>query len=161
VPGAKVVTQFSLAGGGTNAWGLQLPGEPKVRYSPSDGILELFLLDGKRTLQLTSFGYPDTGVDATLGSHRAFFIASADPLGTNRMGMCQIFSIGRFADGLRQLTRFPDDGRTRGGCGILPTQPQACRVNAIVQEPSTEAIEFVTSCDPLGRNPNGEQIFSM
>jgi hypothetical protein len=161
VEGATVVPQFGIAGGGTNVWPLRLPGEPRLRYAPSDGLVELFLIDRRQRLQLTNLGYPDTGIGgSTLGRNAAFFTASADPFGTNPTGMCQVFSVGRLGGGLRQLTTFPDDGRTKGGCESLPI-PQACRVQNLVQEPATGAVLFVSSCDPLARNPDGEQIFGM
>ena len=87
-------------------------------------------------------------------------MASADPLGTNPQGICQIFSVFPLANGLRQLTNFPDDGRPKAGCaGAGPSI--ACRVNGIATDIITGAIVFSTSCDPLGRNPNGEQFFVM
>lgn len=158
IPGARVVSQFSVVGSGAHGFALALPGELKRGYGPSDVIRELFLVDGLRLLQLTGFGYPDTGGWFTPGTEPIFFNASADPLGANPAGVCQLFSIGRFGGGLKQLTRFPDDGRRKRGC--LAAAPGAsCITHQLARGPG--GLVFTSSCDPLGRNPNGDQLFTM
>lgn len=159
--GGTIVTSFNVSGGRGSAFALFIPQEPVRRYSELDNrIVEVLLIDGKRQLQLTNFGYPDTGTDATVDFGRAVFTASADPLGENPAGMCQFFSVSVLGAGLRQLTHFPDDGRQKLGC--MNVGPLAsCRVGALAEDPRTGAIPFVSSCDPVGRNPDGEQLFTM
>jgi hypothetical protein len=159
--GGTIVASFNVSGGRGSAFALHIPKEPVRRYSDLDKeIIEVLLVDGKRQLQLTKFGYPDTGTDATVDFGRAVFTASADPLGENPAGMCQFFSVNILGAGLRQLTHFPDDHRDKLGC--LNVGPlTSCRVNALAEDPRTGAIPFVSSCDPVGRNPDGEQLFTM
>lgn len=159
-PGATVLSQFGVVGGGSAILLYALQGEPKKTYFPGDSITELFVTFGKRILQLTSFGFPDTGFHSTLGAARAFIAASADPLGRNPQGMCQIFSITPLGSDLRQLTHFPDDGGMKSGCNA-GAPGVACNLQALVQDPVTQFVMFRSQCDPAGRNPNGEQLFGM
>ncbi|MGH7894600.1 MAG: hypothetical protein ACREQL_08020 [Candidatus Binatia bacterium] len=155
-----LVTNFAITAGHGNAFAFRLRGEPVRRYGPLDTIAEIFLVDGKRVLQLTDWGYPDTGTDATLDFGRAVFSSSADPLGENPAGVCQFFSVNLLGSGVRQLTHFPDDGRAKLGC-LRIDAGSSCRISALYEDPRTGAVPFVSSCDPLGRNPNGEQLFAM
>jgi hypothetical protein len=127
---------------------------------PDDIAHELFIVDGTHALQLTRFGYPDTGFVNAIGSHRVYFTTSADPLGTNPEGLCQLFSISPLGSGLHQLTRFPDDGRPKRGCRMVAADA-SCHVDGIAANAITGAVLFISSCDPLGRNPSGEQLFTM
>jgi hypothetical protein len=112
--GGRVDPRFVVAGGGTNL----------INLESSDGTYqELFLIDGKRLLQLTNFRRPDTSrVFLTPDGRRAFLRASADPLGTNPSGTCQLFSIDTLGAHLRQVTHF------REGKPFAPGQdsPNAC-----------------------------------
>jgi hypothetical protein len=160
-PGATVVPNFGTAAGRGNAYFVKLPGQPvRKQYDPSDVLQEIFLFNGPRALQLTALGYPDTGAHFSLGAGHVIFSSSADPFGENRAGVCQLFSVSAFGAGLRQLTHFPDDGREKRGCARIEPRV-SCATNFLMQHPVTGAPAFPSSCDPLGRNPNGEQLFTM
>jgi hypothetical protein len=161
VPGAEVVPVFGIVRNGAAITTLHFPGRTPVDDYSSDRIVrELLVLDGTGALQLTDYGYSDTGVYSTIGKDRIFFAASADPLGQNPQGICQMFSISPLGRHLRQLTRFTDVGRRKNGCWPVPEE-SACKVTGIVADPVTKAVGFVSSCDPLGRARNGEQFFAM
>lgn len=160
IPGATVVPQFGVARRGTNVFPVHFPESPARSYAPGDDTRELFVIDGQRALQLTKLGFPDTGVYSQLMGDLVVFGASADPLGENPQGICQLFSITTLGAALRQLTHLPADGREKRGCAI--TAPDlACRLNGLVLDPVTRVVAFLSSCDPFGRNPNGEQFFAM
>ena len=167
VASGSVVPEFAIAGSGGNVVvGRVLERPPKVDYGGADGmtVRELFLVDGKRALQLTRFDYSDTGggVRPAVGRGRVIFVASTDPLpvGENPYGVCQVFSVDFLGGHLRQLTHFPLESRPNHGCRQRG-QGYACGVNGLAMDQSTGAIVFGSSCDPLGRNPNGEQFFTM
>jgi hypothetical protein len=169
VSGGNVVLDFRVVGGAGNIIrGRFRDRTPIVDYGvPGASVSELFFIDGPRALQLTDFDYPDTGggFRSQLVQGRAVFVASADPLrgndrlGGNPQGICQIFSSDTLAGHLRQLTHFPEDGRLKRGCNAGPDF--ACIVSGLGVDPATGGMLFPASCDPLGRNPNGEQFFSM
>src|SRR5262249_47392560 len=96
------------------------------------------------------------------GRRRVLLRASADPLGTNPSENCQLFSVDRFGGHLRHITHFePSEGaRSEAGCA-LPGPPPGCDVSGLIQDPVTRTLVFYSSCDPLGRNPNGGQLFAM
>jgi len=160
VPGAIPVPRFGVTGTGTNALPFALKGEPRKSYVPGDQILELFFLDGRDAIQLTNFGYPDTGFVDAVGGGRVFFAATADPLGENPTGMCQLFAIAPFTARLQQLTHFPDDGRNRLGC-LATGLGVSCTVQGVTADSRSDLVSFVGQCDPVGRNPDGQQIFAM
>ena len=161
LPGSRVVGSFAITGKRTSILSMNMPGIP-VGADPTTvggAISEVFVLDGKDLIQLTRFQSRGTyngflGVDR----QRAFFIASADPLGTNPSRNCQLFSIDRLGAGLRQITAF-DEGRSSVGCGTGP--PPGCEVRGIRQDPVTGTIVFYSSCNPFGTNPNGGQLFAV
>src|SRR5262249_2228691 len=94
---------------------------------------------------------------------RVLFEASADPFHENPGQICQLFSISTRGGDLRQLTHLPWNGRpaTFGcrntalamGSGITPLSTTAEQVSGTVL--------FQASCDPVGANPFGEQIFAI
>jgi hypothetical protein len=136
---------------------------PTVDYGDAAPVVrEIFLVDGPRALQLTRFDYSDTGglIRPTIGHDRVVFVASADPLGTNPDGVCQLFSVDTLGGHLRQLTNFPYDGGEKHGCRERGPG-YACDVNGVALDPVTAGIVFTSSCDPLGRNPDGDQFFTM
>jgi|SRR5262245_18843565 len=112
---------------------------------------------------------------------RAFFLASADPLGTNLFHVCQMFSIDTSGRGLRQVTHFEpsqpfDFFSFTPGCfwyGGLPAGGFNSRIGTcgsgigqtyyrvVFQDPVTEAVVFDSGCDPLRTNSGGEHIFAM
>jgi len=161
LPGSRVVTTFNVTNLGTNLVDLELPGTP---VNPVPGILpaisEVFLVDGKRLLQLTNFHRVDTfGLFLSVDRRRAFFAASADPLGRNPSENCQVFSIDTFGAHLRQVTDF-NRGRSAGSSCADLLGP-GCRLDDARQDPATRSVVFYASCDPLGTNPYGGQVFAM
>ena len=175
VPGSKVVPSFSVGGRRTKVVRVALPGIPVSTPvpvgCPDSGvpcadfpITEVFLQDGKNSLQLTQFRSADTFVGfVSRSGKRAFFMASVDPLGTNPHGDCQIFSVNSHGGGLRQLTRFnrPIDSPIPGCFGTFGH----CSVGegyyrVIFQDPVTKAVVFTSTCDPRGAY-KGNQIFAI
>jgi hypothetical protein len=159
LPGSRVVGSFAITGKRTSILTINVPGTPADADTPDAAISEVFVLDGKDLIQLTRFQSRSTyngflGVDR----QRAFFVSSADPLGTNPSRNCQIFSIDRLGAGLRQITAF-DEGRSSIGCGTGP--PPGCEVRGIRQDPVTGTVVFYSSCDPFGTNPYGGQLFAV
>jgi hypothetical protein len=105
VPGSRVVQIFAIGGGGGHLVNLILPGTAvnpvPTYYTP---ITEVFFQDGRTLFQLTDFHRSDTqGVFLNGSGTRAFFLASADPFGTNPYVQCQFFSIDTVGGGLRQV----------------------------------------------------------
>ena len=100
-----------------------------------------------------------------MDGQRAFFTASADPLGTNPTQNCQLFSVDVLGANLRQVTHFQQGGHPEGGCvpdlGTPLSPPPGCVTGDLRQDPVTGAIVFVSQCDPFGANPYGAQIFAM
>jgi hypothetical protein len=164
--GARVVTQFAITGQRRPHALLGLFPSRPGKNRPDAFAREVFLFDGEDLLQLTAFGFSDTGPGGSgargvLIGDRVFFVATADPLRKNPHGICQIFSISTLGVGLRQVTHLPWDGRSSNegcrsvfpGCGVYIVSTAADQVTGIVL--------FSASCDPFGRNPFGEQIFAM
>jgi hypothetical protein len=110
-------------------------------------------------VQLTNFRRIDTWV--RFSRERLFFLSSADPLGTNPGDQCQLFSMNALGEGLRQLTRLHERGRASARCGFFPVRGDACTVNDGGESLVSRGAWFVTSCDPLGTNRYGQQLFSM
>ena len=122
---------------------------------------ELYSLAGENLLQLTNFGRADTGyATLSMDGQRAFFSASADPFGANPTENCQIFSIDTLGGNLCQLTSFRAGDHSESGCFPSPDR-SGCYVFPGAQEPQTQSLPFTSTCDPLGMNPNGEQIFAV
>src|SRR5262249_49651524 len=152
----RVDARFVVAGGGTNLINL---GFSDSAYQ------ELFIVDGKRLFQLTNFRRGDTSrVFLTPDGRRAFFRASADPLGTNPSGTCQLFSIDTLGSHLRQVTHFregePGPANDCASFGALPPLP-GCSIEEADQDPVTRTIIFYSSCDPFGTNSYGGQLFAI
>ena len=62
---------------------------------------------------------------------------------------------------MRQLTHFGEGVHSSGGCSF--SYPQGCYMGSINQDqrPGADTVVFYSTCDPLGTNPNGGQIFAM
>jgi len=161
--GGHIDPSFVVAGGGTNLINLE---------SSDNTYQEVFLIDRKRLLQLTDFGRQDTSrVFLTPDGRRAFFRASADPLGTNPSGTCQIFSIDTLGTHLRQLTHFregetfPNGQESANRCGAYGSTPHfrrpGCAIFEAYQDPVTQTVVFFSNCNPFGTNPYGGQVFAM
>src|SRR5262249_40216429 len=119
-----------------------------------------FFLDRTNVLQLTDFRRVDTRYPSlTPDGQRVIFIASADPLGTNPSGTCQLFSIGTLGAGLRQLTHFSQPQYSVNGCNAL--RPPGCSTLPLGPDPATGTLVFYSSCDPFGANPYGDQLFAI
>lgn len=161
LPGSRVAPIFSITGPGTNLLDLHLPGTSVNAYRGFvSQIAEVFFVDGQNLLQITNYHRWDTGAEFLSGDgRRVFFHSSADPLGTNPSGNCQLFSVDRLGEHLRQVTRFAQGGQSENGCFFGP--PPGCDVRFASEDPVTRSIVFYSSCDPFGTNPNGGQIFAM
>ena len=156
VTGARVVPNFTIFGHRRNVFTLRLPG---IGLNGPFNVEEVFIQDGRNLLQLTNFRRFDTRSQAlSADGQHAFFIASADPLGTNPTGNCQLFSVNAFGARLRQLTYFTE-GLTAWGCSYGPAP--GCHIDFTVQDPITRTLVFTSSCGPFGANPSGSQIFAM
>jgi len=162
LPGGQIVPRFDITGGRTEVLTLDLAGTPENSIANFPlAIFEVFILDGKKLLQLTNFRRVDTGRGfLSADGRRVFFTASADPFGANPSENCQLFSIDRLGGHLRQVTRFREGARSVDGCANLP--PPGCNVQVTTQDPVTRTVVFQSSCDPFGTTPNGgSQIFAM
>jgi len=165
-PGGRVIPKFGVTQLPIGLLTLSMPGTP-VNDDPgsNDPISEVFSFDGKNLLQLTIFGRVETSAALlSVTRTRAFFRASADPLGMNSSGNCQMFSIDTLGDPrtLRQLTDFnPGSPAFQPACWNYV--PPGCGVAGylLVQDPATKAVVFDSSCDPFGTSPNGSQVFAM
>jgi hypothetical protein len=171
LPGAAVVPRFGVTGGRRRVamTVVFFPAAPvPVDYIPpfadSRFIEEVFLVDAKNVVQLTNFRRSDTaraGRGGAVARGRVFFGASADPFGTNPGQHCQIFSVNTRGGDLRQLTRLGDPGGRPSAIGCFGSVPGACTIDRYFADRRTGAVTFTTNCDPVGRNPNGDQVFSM
>jgi hypothetical protein len=165
LPGSEFLTNFRITGAELDTAVLIVPGYPKNGgTNGNENILEVFDIDrDNNILQLTNFMRSDTyAPTVSADAQRVFFSASADPLGTNPWEDCQMFSIDRAGGDLRQLTRFHEgpEGQHSGGCIIAP-QPLGCGLFFTSRDILSDAIVFLSMCDPVGTNPNGMQAFAM
>jgi hypothetical protein len=124
---------------------------------------QVFVFDGHNLLQLTA---PSTGFDtaaqpvlAADGS-RVFFLGASNHLGTNPAENCQVFSIDPLGADLRQLTRFGGSEHSPNGCNAPDLEP-GCTIDTLGENPGTGVLVYESSCDPLGENPSGSEIFAM
>jgi hypothetical protein len=166
VPGARIVPQFAVTGARLQVLVVRFFDRTATApWPPGLTVTELFLSDGKNLLQLTNFGRGETGLlGGFIARGRVFFVASADPFGENPDEVCQIFSINTRGGDLRQLTHLPADGRPfKGGCYPHPGQfGSTCPIDlGIALDRVTGTVLFGSSCDPVGGNPFGDQLFAM
>ena len=166
VEGGVITPQFIITGDRPRATLFELPGEPVL---PPDGggslprILEVFVYDQDyNTLQLTNFRRADTW-DPLLDVDREhiYFPAATNPLGTNPSENCQLFSIDRLGRDLRQLTNFREREHSLKGCFFGGQLGEGCAVLRLWHDRRTRTLLFGSTCDPLGQNPNGAQIFAI
>jgi hypothetical protein len=165
LPGGTLIPVFQIVGAQWRAVYEDLRGEAVNSDPPNwTGVREVFVVDGPTVLQLTDFRRVDTSADPPFFStrdQRAYFTASADPLGSNPSHDCQIFSMEPVTRDLRQVTFFREGGDDHlTGCKSSPL-PNGCRSDLVGQNPATGTIYFSSQCDPLGRNPNGNQLFAI
>jgi hypothetical protein len=71
-----------------------------------------------------------------------------------------VFSIDRLGSDLRQLTNFRETEHSVRGC-YFGRLGLGCTVYVGAQDPRSRTLLLYSSCDPLGANPNGAQIFAM
>jgi hypothetical protein len=165
VPGARIVGQFDVTGARANIVTFSFPDRPAVNPEPGrEGVAEVFRIDGDNVVQLTNFGRSDTGAGGTTGRiyrGRVIFLASANPTGENPAEICQIFSVDKEAfHPPRQLTHLPSDGRPAAGCRYS-SFGTACDIVNVFLDRITGTVLFLSSCDPVGGNPFGDQLFAM
>ncbi len=162
LPGGTIDLRFVITGDRPQAMIVIVPGEPINDPPVLPQIWEIFVADeGRNILQLTNFRRSDTwSALADVDGEHVYFTASADPLGTNPSLNCQVFSIDRLGRDQRQLTNFRETERSVVGCSGQ-ARPRGCSVAAVWQDPRSRTLFFHSSCDPLGTNPNGGQIFAM
>jgi hypothetical protein len=171
VEGSQVVPQFAVTGARPQLLYVQFRGRRAVNYDGA--VAEIFLLDGKRLQQLTNFGRGDTfWFGGFIARGRVLFPASANPFGENPAELCQLFSIDTFGGHLRQLTHLPSDGRPAAGCWgstiielsdfqLGHPRDTGCTIRAVFVDRITGTVLFPASCDPVGANPSGYQLFAM
>jgi hypothetical protein len=156
VEGSHVVPNFTVTSPHPQLLYVGFPGRPAVNGGQ---VSEMFLLDGKDLLQLTNFGRNDTFMlGGFIAGGRVLFPASPDLLGGNPGNICQLFSIDTFGAHLRQLTHLPSDGRPANGC---TGGGDGCGLSTFFLDRITGTVLFSSSCDPVGANPFGEQVFAM
>ena len=98
-----------------------------------------------------------------VNGRRAFFVASADPFGTNPTNTCQLFSIDTLGRRLRQLTDFATLGPSQLGCSPN-TLGVGCNIQFPgYQDPVTRTVLFSSSCRPgvPGLFNVGNELFAM
>jgi WD40 repeat protein len=166
LPGSQLVPIFAITGNRPIAVPGFVPGVPSgpmYTNPPLTEVSELFVVDGPNVLQLTNFGRADTVSNGALVASdqaQVFFVASADPLRTNPLENCQLFSIDRDGADLRQLTNFGGNGHSQVGCDFNE-DAHGCPMELTAQDVTTQTLVFGSTCDPFGSNPSGEQIFAM
>ena len=154
---------FAITGDKPAAIEGNVQGQPQNDLPGGAGrITEVFATDDANLLQLTNFQRVDTGnpiVD--VDRQTVYFSASADPFGTNPHENCQIFSVERLGGSLRQLTQFSEAQHSTSGCFFFYPPRVGCAAFIFSQDTRTGALIFYSSCDPLGTNHRGGQVFAM
>jgi len=166
LPGSQVVPIFAITGARPIIDFVQVPGVPVNHAIPGPPtVREIFLFDGDNVLQLTTFGRDDTGDGGGLvdvNGERVYFPASANPpeLGnSNPSENCQIFSLDRNGGDLQQLTSFSDAPHSKAGCTF--SRGPGCAPRPFAQDARTRQLIVQSNCNPLGTNPDGDQVFAM
>jgi hypothetical protein len=160
LPGSQLVPDFVITGEQISPVLFFLQGTPE-NDSLGAPIQEVFLLDGDAILQLTNFHRSDT-YDPTLDAdgEQVLFVAAADPVRANPYKNCQIFSVGRTGDGMRQLTSFGDATESKNGCEV--GRPEGgCTAHFLGRDAKTGSAVFYSDCDPFATGVVGGQIFAM
>jgi len=163
LPGSQIDPRFVITGGQPAGIVLAVPGAPVNPVLPGfQTIFEIFFYDGgQNLLQLTDFHRVDSWAFGGDARQRIFFVASADPLGSNPSNNCQIFSIASLGGDLRQLTQFHETDHATTPCTFGGRRPYGCFILPLARDANTGALVFNSTCDPFGTNPNGEQYFVM
>ena len=160
--GSQVVPTFQITGAQGATINFYQDGTPVNHIAPDflDVISETFLLDGDNLLQLTNFGRVDTTPGPVSADRLRVFLTASVNDGDNPSENCQIFSVDRNGGDLRQLTHFRQGDHSAYGCSATALPP-GCTVQDVGQDFETGTLVFYSSCDPLGTNPNGGQVFTM
>jgi hypothetical protein len=159
-PGSQIVPVFSITGPRPSAALFFLPGDPVNIPGTRGGVVEVFAVEGKNVLQLTNFHRSDTSTPLLAADQQhVLFVASANPFGTNPTTNCQIFSVDRNGADLQQISSFSQGDTSENGCFFGP--PPGCAVAFLGQDHVTQTLVTYSSCDPLGANPYGSQIFAL
>ena len=163
LPGG-IVPIFTITGDHPVALTLTVSGAPSgPPHTDLTSVQEVFAFDGKNLLQLTNFGRTETGRGALAGAdgEHVFFLASADPLGSNPTKNCQLFSIDRLGAALRQLTRFNQTELSEVGCDFFDDDPHGCALDLVGEDRITQTLVFASACDPADAKTQAEQIFAV
>jgi len=161
-----VIPTFGVTGKHPTAILVLFPEIPAVdAYPYLHFAREVFAVRGKNVLQLTAFNRSDTAPGGGAGrgvlvGDRLLFVATVN-LGENPDQICQLFSTSTLGGDIRQVTHLRSDGRSPSlgcrysppGCGIFSVSTAADR--------DTGTVLFSSTCDPLGGNPFGDQVFAM
>jgi hypothetical protein len=159
LPDAEIVPIFAIRPDRPSATLVRF--EREATQGPPGAVQEILLVEGTNLLQLTNFGRSDTTNPAvSMDEHTVFFVASADPLGTNPSHNCQVFAIDTLGSNLRQLTQFGEVPEATSGCLFGP-RGGGCAVFLEAQDQRSGTLVLYSACDPLGTNANGSQIFTM
>lgn len=167
IPGATVVSSFRITDTATSIFTMSFPGfglPPFLDLPP----FELVASTTGNTVQLTNFGRIDTGAESSTLAHpvigdRVYFTASTNVLGGNPYEACQLFSVDLTGADLRQVAtldprQFSSSDHPRIGC--LNDYPPGCW-GAVFGHDPRGTILVQSSCDPLGTNPDGGQLFAV
>jgi hypothetical protein len=158
-PGGTIVPTFGVNRLFVSVFDAIVPGVPEnADLFPVGQIREPFRVSGEHRVQLVSLRRAETRTVAVRPRDVLLF-ASADPFGDNPGHNCQIFRVGPFGGGLRQLTRF--GGSTISGKNCLFGVAPGCANYIVDQDESPRDFVFYSDCDPLGSNPDGGQVFAM
>jgi len=169
LPDGTLIPVFQIVGNQWRGISTDVPRDA-VNPVPPDWLAawEVFVMDRTNVLQLTDFRRVDTAAFPPFYSsrdERVYFMASADPLGSNPSHDCQMFSMEPVTRAVRQVTFFHEGGDHTAAC-IGGQRPNGCTCNFALgadspQNPATGSIYFMSQCDPLGLNPNGHQVFAI
>jgi hypothetical protein len=123
---------------------------------------DLYLLwPSGKILQLTNLDSHDLRFeDVSPNGRRFLFITPDGPAETNPTHNCQLYSVDDLGAHVRQITHFAETDRATSGCNFtLPRK--GCGISTTFWDQVTNEIVTYSSCDPLGSNPTGGQLFAM
>jgi len=172
LPGGTLIPAFRIVGQQWVSVSTDVPGDAVNVVLPPiwESVWEVFAMDGTNVLQLTDFRRSDTSPIPPFFSprdQRVYFTASADPLGSNPSHDCQMFSMQPVTRDLRQVTLVHGGGDPIAGCAFgVGVGADGCASGFAMggtppQNPATGTIYFWSQCDPLGLNPNGQNLFAI
>jgi hypothetical protein len=159
IEGSQVQPVFGLAGGGGNVVGVRLPGEPLRTYGLLNQIPRALPRRRRRRPPAHQLPLPrhGRGVRPRPGLHRRL----RRPPRNQSDGRLSAL-LGRSFR--RRAPAAHDPHRRRGtkmGCNGATPPGTACTIAGQVQDRVTGVVGFVSSCDPVRRNPYGFQVFTL